>query len=188
MMHKSLILVSQSPRRRELMELLRTPYQTASPKKNETLNLELNIIDQIQELAKDKVLSVINEYPNSVLIGADTVIVLDGEILGKPQDEEDAFKMLKSLSNRTHEVITGVYMASGNHEMTFYSASKVTFYEMSDEEIQSYVDTKEPMGKSGSYSIQGGASLFLKHIDGDHNAIMGLNIGTIYQHLMNETW
>ena len=187
-MHKSLILVSQSPRRRELMELLRTPYKTASPKKKETLNLDLNIVDQIQELAKEKVLSVIHEHPESVLIGADTVIVLDDQILGKPQDETDAFNMLKKLSNRTHEVITGVYMASKNHNVMFYSSSKVTFYEMSDEDIQSYVDTREPMGKSGSYSIQGGASLFLKHIDGDHNAIMGLPIGTIYQHLMNETW
>lgn len=186
--NKDLVLVSQSPRRKELMELMGVPFTVCTSNTPETLDQSLSIQEQIEAIAVEKALSVQDQYPNAILISADTVIVLDDEVLGKPLDDEDAFKMLKRLSGRQHTVITSVYVHSSIKTVLFSSVSTVHFYPMSDQEIERYVMTKEPIGRSGSYSIMGGASIFVKSIQGDTNAIMGLPIAEVYQTLKNNEW
>lgn len=188
MISKNLVLVSQSPRRRELMALLRVPFKTASPVGDEILDASVSVYEQIECIARDKALSVLPDYKDSVLVGADTVIVFNGEILGKPKDEADAIRMLTLLSNQTHEVITGVCIATKDQQEVFSVKSKVKFYPLTEAEILDYVATKEPLDRAGAYSIQGGAALFIEHVDGDHFAIMGLPIGRVYQSLMKKEW
>src|SRR5699024_4258286 len=111
-----------------------------------------------------------------------------GEILGKPKDEADAIRMLTLLSNQTHEVITGVCIATKDQQEVFSVKSKVKFYPLTEADILDYVATKEPLDRAGAYSIQGGAALFIEHVDGDHFDIMGLPIGRVYQSLMKKEW
>lgn len=188
MITKNLVLVSQSPRRRELMSLLRVPFKTTHPIGDEVLNPDLSLEDQIIRVARDKARSVLSDFEDSVLVSADTIIECDGEILGKPHDEKDAIAMLSKLSGKPHRVITGVCLLSKDREESFAVTSEVTFYPISEKEILDYVATKEPFDRSGSYSIQGGASLFVEGVKGDHFAIMGLPIGRVYQSLMKTEW
>jgi septum formation protein len=126
-----------------------------------------------------------------LVIGADTVVSVDGEILGKPKDEEDAFRMLKLLQGRTHQVYTGVtliYDAQddenyGIGELTFNMCTEVTFYPMSDSEIREYISTGDPMDKAGAYGIQSGGARFVKEIRGDYNNVVGLPVSRLYQEL-----
>lgn len=177
------MLVSVSPQRIKLLKELGIDFETCSPLGEEVYLKDRSIQEQIESIAYHKAKSVSDLYPNHLLIGCDTVIVLDDQILGKPKDNEDAFKMLKSLSGRTHEVISSVCMMSADKTSVFSVITKVSLYDMSDKEIQSYVDTGEPMGKSGSYAIQGGMNLFVKEIEGDVNSVVGLPIARIYQEL-----
>lgn len=188
MISKNLVLVSQSPRRRELMALLRVPFKTASPLGDEVFDGNISVSEQIENIARDKAKSVLAQYEDSVLVSADTIIVYNGEIMGKPKDDKDAIEMLTKLSGVTHQVVTGVCILSKDREETFSVTSDVTFYPMTKQEILDYVATNEPMGRSGSYSIQGGAALFVERVNGDHFAIMGLPIGRVYQSLMKTDW
>lgn len=178
---KPLILASESLQRQKLLQLLRIEYVIASPLGEEVYQDDLSFSKQIEAIAKAKAQSLSATYSEGIIIGADTVIVIDHEILGKPKDADDAFKMLKRLSGRTHEVITGVCITSSLNTIVFSVITKVEFYPMSDDEISNYVSTGEPMGKSGSYSIQGGASLFVKSITGDVNSVIGLPITQVYR-------
>ena len=124
-----------------------------------------------------------------VVIGADTVVVSDGKILGKPSSKEEAIEMLQGLQGRAHEVYTGVTIMTRegkeNTKKTFHEKTKVVFYPMSDEEIRSYVNTKEPMDKAGAYGIQGKSAIFIKEINGDYNNVVGLPLARLYQELKN---
>lgn len=180
---KPLVLVSQSPQRSRLLSLMRVDFDVVSPIGDEIYHDHLSFKDQIELIAEQKAKSVRHLFHDSICIAADTVIIHNDTILGKPIDDQDAFEMLQSLSDTSHQVITGVCIASDTKTSVFSSIAEVSFHPMSDEEIRDYVNTGEPMGRSGSYSIQGGASLFVKSIKGDVNSVVGLPIAEVYQRL-----
>lgn len=167
------ILASGSPRRHELLRKIIPDFKIevsdATEELKSTTPIELAI-----ENALLKATAVAKKYPSDVVIGADTIVVLDGEILLKPTDENDARQMLRRLSDRDHEVITGLAMVEGERTAMAYEITKVYFGEMSDEEISRYVSTGEPLDKSGSYALQGGAAPYIRKIDGDWSNVVGL--------------
>ncbi|MCY8505710.1 Maf family protein [Bacillus atrophaeus] len=175
-MTKRLILASQSPRRKELLNLLQLPYSIIVSQVEEKLNRNLSPEENVQWLAKQKAEAVAKDYPDAVVIGADTIVCVDGECLGKPQDKEDAADMLRRLSGRNHVVLTAVSIQSHDHSETFYETTEVTFWPLSEEDIWTYIETKEPMDKAGAYGIQGKGALFVKKIDGDYYSVVGLPI------------
>lgn len=187
-MNKKLVLASQSPRRRELISLLGVPFAVVGPMCDEIYHPELSIDKQIESIAHDKARSVLADHEDNIVIGSDTVVVCDGEILGKPQDENDAKRMLRQLSGKTHAVITGVAILSSNHEEVYSVNTLVTFNEMSDDEIDSYIASREPMDKAGAYAIQGKGSLFIRNIEGDYYSVMGLPVSSIYKRLNENQW
>lgn len=180
---RELILASQSPRRAELLKYLDIPFSIVPSCADETINPNEPVIEEIKQLAYKKAVDVFNRNKEALVVGSDTVVVIDNEILGKPKNQEEAFSMLKKLSNRTHQVITGVCLISKEKTDLFASVSDVTFHELSDEEIIHYIETEQPFDKAGAYAIQGKAGLFIDRIDGDYYSIMGLPISLIYQHL-----
>ncbi|MFI3284358.1 MAG: Maf family protein [Erysipelotrichaceae bacterium] len=181
---KKLILASQSPRRRELMMMLNLPFLVVSSRIDETIDQTLDVEEEIKRVAKEKAEDIFALHPEAIVVGADTLVVLDNEVLGKPRTPENAFNMLKKLSGKTHRVITGVCIKSEKETTLFAHTSYVTFYDLTDEEITSYVDTREPLDKAGGYGIQGRAALFVKHIEGDYYSVMGLPISKVHQELL----
>ncbi|MCM2582909.1 Maf family nucleotide pyrophosphatase [Bacillus stercoris] len=175
-MTKPLILASQSPRRKELLDLLQLPYSIIVSEVEEKLNRNLSPEENVQWLAKQKAKAVADLHPHAIVIGADTMVCLDSECLGKPQDQEEAASMLRRLSGRSHSVITAVSIQAENQSETFYDKTEVAFWPLSEEEIWTYIETKEPMDKAGAYGIQGRGALFVKKIDGDYYSVMGLPI------------
>ena len=180
---RSLILASQSPRRAQLLEYLEIPFSICPADVDESIDESKPVKEEIKRLSFRKAEAVFNQHPESIVIGSDTVVVIDNKILGKPTDRNDAFNMLKMLSNRSHEVITGVCLISKEKTDIFASVSTVYFHELTDEEIWHYIDVDSPLDKAGAYAIQGKASLFIDRIDGDYYSIMGLPISLINQHL-----
>ena len=168
-----IVLASGSPRRHELLKKIVSNFKIevsdASEELRATTPIELAL-----ENALLKASAVAKKFPSDVVIGADTIVELDGKILLKPIDADDACKMLRRLSDREHRVITGVAIVQGDRSMTAHEITRVFFGEMSDEEIAAYVATGEPMDKSGSYALQGGAAPFIKKIDGDWSNVVGL--------------
>lgn len=169
-----LILASKSPRRIELLKLGGFSYEIIPAISEEKINPMLTPPETAVSLACQKAREVSQKYKNDTIIGADTIVVYDGEIMGKPVNKADAFRMLKKLSGNTHSVITGVCIIKGDKESSFYEETKVQFYSLSDEEISSYIETGEPMDKAGAYGIQEKGSLLVKKIDGDYFNVVGL--------------
>lgn len=176
-----IILASKSPRRRELMQLLPFEFDVLDSCSEEIIDPTLTPEQVAQSIAEQKAQAVFKQQEDAFVIGADTIVVLDKEILGKPCDESDAFSMLKKLSGRTHEVVTGVCLMMKDKTARFSAISKVTFYSLTDEEILSYVKTLEPMDKAGAYGIQGKAALFVEKIEGDYFNIVGLPVSLLYR-------
>lgn len=183
-----IILASKSPRRKELLEQIGLSFEVLVSDADENLDIDTpeEFVKELSRIKSKAVMDLMNGIDeNTLIIGADTIVVYDGKILGKPKDEEDAFSMLKMLSDNEHEVITGVTLLSkknGEIDMdTFYEKTKVFTYEMSDSEIKEYIATKEPMDKAGSYGIQGIGGKFIKKIEGDYNNVVGLPVSRIYQ-------
>ena len=172
-MNRPLILASQSPRRRELMEKLHLPFQVMAATVDETLDLSAGLQSAMEELAWRKADCIWRQHPEAIVIGADTVVVRDGEILGKPHDEKEAVRMLKSLSGRIHQVMTGVCVLSSERKECFCDVSEVEFYPLREDQIRRYVATGEPMDKAGAYGIQGEGFFLVKRINGDFYSIMG---------------
>lgn len=168
-----LILASGSPRRHELLKKIvpnfKIEVSDATEELQSTTPIELAI-----ENALLKASAVAKKFPSDIVLGADTIVVLDGEILLKPVDEDDARKMLRRLADKEHQVITGLALVEGDRKLMAYEITKVYFGEMTDKEIANYVATGEPMDKSGSYALQGGAAPFIKKIDGDWSNVVGL--------------
>lgn len=186
---KKIILASASPRRRELLEQGGIPF-TVIPSQAEENITTTNPVLAVEELSYLKCSDVYEKsVEDVVVIGADTVVVSDGKILGKPSSKEEAIEMLQGLQGRAHEVYTGVTImireGKENTKKTFHEKTKVVFYPMSDEEIRSYVNTKEPMDKAGAYGIQGKSAIFIKEINGDYNNVVGLPLARLYQELKN---
>lgn len=186
---KNIILASASPRRRELLEQGGIPF-TVNPSQAEEHITTENPGQAVEELSYLKCNDIYQKSTGDVVvIGADTVVAVNGEILGKPVSKEDAVKMLQRLQGREHEVYTGVTImvreGKVNREKIFHEKTKVTFYSMTLEEIQRYVDTGEPMDKAGAYGIQGKSAVFIREICGDYNNVVGLPLARLYQELKN---
>ncbi|MEH6942792.1 Maf family protein [Bacillus sp. JJ722] len=180
---KTLILASASPRRHELLSILEIPFKTFSADIDETIPLNIAPEEAVQMLAFKKAQAAINTHPNSIIIGCDTIVVRNDNILGKPTDREDAFRMLSQLSNHIHSVYTGVSIISEDASVSFYEKTVVTFWELSEQDIEAYIDSGEPFDKAGSYGIQGKAALFVKKIHGDYYNVVGLPISRLAREL-----
>lgn len=176
-----LILASQSPRRKELLSQLVSDFMVLPADIDESVAEGISPEAYVQEMARQKAQHILNQYPEAVVIGCDTVVALDNQILGKPVDEEDAVQMLLSYSGRTHDVLTGLTILSKDRTITRLAQAAVSFYPMREEQVRAYVATGEPMDKSGSYGIQGGAAKFIKEVKGDFYAIVGFPIGLVNQ-------
>ena len=179
------ILASASPRRRELMEMLRvSPLEIRPAKGEEHPASGLNGEETAAALSRQKCAEVAAAAdPADVVIAADTVVWLDDTIFGKPHDHDDAVRMLSTLSGRTHTVYTGVTIARDGEMLTEVEASDVRFRKLTPEEIEAYVATGEPMDKAGAYGAQGYAALFVEGIDGDFFNVMGLPLCRLGQML-----
>ena len=169
-----LVLASGSPRRRELMLEMGLTFTVKCADVDEDLPLGIAPCDAVTMLSDRKCRAVLPSTAGCAVIAADTVVALDGEILGKPKDAADAHRMLAALSGRTHEVFTGVAVGYGDIVTVRAARTAVTFRPMSDEEISAYIATGEPMDKAGAYGIQGGAGRFVAATDGDIDNVIGL--------------
>jgi septum formation protein len=173
-----IILASQSPRRQQLLNAAGYEFQVVGPTVDETMNPSLPLDDRIQEVAMRKALNVKQRYPNAKIIAADTVVVCQDEILGKPQDEAQAKDMLLQLSGQTHEVKTAVVILKDD-PISFVDTSVVTFRTLTKDEIEQYIQSNEWVDKAGAYGIQGLASKFVSTLDGSFENVMGLPIEKI---------
>ncbi len=192
MLHKPLVLASQSPRRQEILTAAGLTF-SVHPAQGEYAPEELTPYDRVCALARSKAEQIAPLYPNSLILGSDTMVVLDGVALGKPKDEEDAVNMLLSLQGRTHQVMTGVWIIETNgagytvKSDGFTDVTSVDFYGFSRCDAEEYVATKEPMDKAGSYGIQGLGMRFVKGIRGDYFTVMGLPGGPLLRFLSDFT-
>ncbi|HIY17887.1 MAG TPA: septum formation inhibitor Maf [Candidatus Blautia avistercoris] len=180
-----ILLASASPRRKEILQKAGVRFSVSVSQEEETITKSAPD-EVVEELAGKKAYAVLkqNQEEGILVIGADTVVSLDGEILGKPKDEEEAVSVLMRLQGRTHEVYTGVAvlrMENGEiKEHVFSECTKVEFYPVSRKEIEDYVATREPMDKAGSYGIQGAFSAYVKGIRGDYYNVVGLPVGRLF--------
>ncbi len=179
------ILASNSPRRKKLLEDAGVTFKIVSLNVDETVNEKMKPDKLVMVLAKRKAQAVLDIQPDDIIIAADTVVVKDGEVLGKPKDEADAYRMLKLLDNDKHEVYTGVCILSKEKEVLFYTMSEVWMKNYNDLQIYDYIKTGEPMDKAGSYAIQGLGEQFVDHYNGDFFTIVGLPLKTLLQELKN---
>ncbi len=170
-----LILASQSPRRKELLGLLGMPFEIQVSQADETMDPAADPAQQVALVSRRKALATKADSMD-VVIAADTIVVCDGKILGKPRDREDACRMLKMLSGRSHQVMTGVTVLQGSRAESCTEITQVYFRPLSDSEINRYVDSGDPMDKAGAYGIQGGAALFAEKLVGDYYNVMGLPV------------
>ncbi|MEH7523887.1 Maf family protein [Bacillus sp. JJ1503] len=182
---KNLILASSSPRRKELLENLHLTFEVSSSDVDESFDPALTPGEVVMELSNRKAKAVSLQNRESFVIGADTVVVLEGAVLGKPKDRTEAYTMLKSLSGKTHSVYTGVSIIAPEKEKNFYLKTDVVFWELSDEEINAYIDTSEPFDKAGAYGIQGFGSVLVKEINGDYFSVVGLPVSRTVRELRN---
>lgn len=177
---ENIILASASPRRRELLKLICEDFKSVSPDVDETVPAQVEILERPQFLAVKKAMHVCGELSEkAVVIGCDTGVFIDDEMLGKPKDEEEAFSMLKRLQGKDHLVVTGCCITDGTHKREFSVTSRVFFYPLSDEDIRDYIATGEPMDKAGAYGIQGKGSLLIEKIQGDYFNIVGLPLSAL---------
>lgn len=180
---KHIILASASPRRKEILELADLKFDVM-PSDAQEITTKTAPNEVVMELASLKAKDIYKKSEKqSMIVGADTVVAYQGQILGKPTDEADAKRMLTMLSGQTHEVYTGVCVIEDGKTKTFYEEAKVTFYEISDEQIDHYIKTGEPMDKAGSYGIQGKAAVFIKGIEGDYYNVVGFPIARFLQEI-----
>lgn len=178
-----IILASASPRRKELMELAGYDFEVICADIVEVVPEEAMPQEVVMSLALQKAQAVAAEHKEAVVIGSDTVVALDGKILGKPHSEQEACEMLRSLSGRTHKVFTGVAIVCGGKVKNFFDETDVEFYSLGDDEIKKYVATGEPTDKAGAYGIQGKGSVLVKRIHGDFFSVMGLPIAKLYREM-----
>lgn len=187
-LHKPLILASQSPRRQEILSLAGFEFSVC-PADDEWAPEGLAPFDRVRELARSKAAQVAQYHPNSIVLGSDTMVVLEEKALGKPRDEQHAVEMLMSLQGRSHQVMTGVWIIetdeAGNAVKGdgFTDVTNVDFWAFSEDEAREYVATKEPMDKAGAYGIQGKGMRLVKRICGDFFTVMGLPGGRLIRFL-----
>ena len=170
-----LILASASPRRQELLKLFGVPFTVRVADIDETMDLTRPAFEEVARVSRMKALAIPREAED-VVIAADTIVVCQGRVLGKPRDEADAVATLNLLSGRDHQVMTGCTVLCGDRCESFTEVTDLHFRELSDREIRRYVASGEPMDKAGSYGIQGGAALFCTRMVGDYYNVMGLPV------------
>ena len=175
-----LILASASPRRHELLTAAGLPHTVLTADTDESLPNGILPHEAVEMLSLKKARAVLPLAPDgAIILAADTVVALDGAILGKPKDEADAKRMLESLSGREHHVYTGVTLLCGDHAVTAHAKTAVHMRKIAEEEISAYIATGEPMDKAGAYGIQGRASLFVTGIEGDYANVVGLPLSLV---------
>ena len=177
-----LVLASASPRRAEILLQAGIPFTVRTAPVDETPASGEQPEDYVRRVAEMKVLAV-NHAADETVLGADTTVVIDGEMLGKPADDSDARRMLALLSGRRHQVLTGVSIRRGPSLIRDFAATSVWFAPMTEAEIEGYVASGEPRDKAGAYAIQGLASKFIDRIDGDYFNVVGLPIALVYRYL-----
>jgi septum formation protein len=179
----ALILASASPRRAELLRNAGIAFTVEPAHVPEEPRPGEPPLKYAQRLARDKARAVFARYPDRVVLGADTVVVVDEHLLEKPCDEQDAARMLRLLSGRKHRVITGVCLVGSGHEETEAEVTEVRFSVLSEQEIADYIATHEPMDKAGAYAIQGRASRWIERIEGCYFNVVGLPVPLVYRML-----
>lgn len=177
------ILASASPRRKELLKYILPEFECIPADIEEVFPENLSVFDAPEYLAKIKAESLSRKYPDRIIIGSDTAVIINQTMLGKPKDRFDAEKMLKMLSGKTHAVVTGCAIIYGNKKYTFSEKTDVEFYELTDEEISDYISSGEPMDKAGAYGIQELGSRLVKKINGDFFTVMGLPVASLHRKL-----
>lgn len=182
-MFQKIILASGSPRRREIFKKLGINFQYVTSNIEEKFDESLSVCEQVVKLATMKAYKVANIYDEAFIVGADTVVYLENKIIGKPKDIVDAKNILKFLSGKMHEVITGVAIVNKREKLIerFYEKTEVYFRKLNDALIDWYIDTDEPMDKAGAYGIQGAGSLLVEKIYGDYDNVVGLPVGKLLE-------
>jgi len=181
-LREKLVLASGSPRRAEILERAGWPYEIIVAGIDETVLENEDPAAYVQRLARSKAEAVANRLEEGLVLGADTTVVVANHILGQPADDDDARRMLRLLNAKWHDVLTGVAVVRvGGETRVGYQTTRVRFAEMSEQEIDWYIATREPLGKAGAYGIQGKAALFIEEIEGDYFNIMGLPIRLVYE-------
>lgn len=173
---KRFILASASPRRKEILANAGFSFEIIVSDADENTTEDLSPEKTVEELAKRKAMAVLKDNEDAVVFGCDTVVAIDGKILGKPTDDEDAFNMLSMLSGEIHTVSTGVCVCSKDKTEVFSNTTEVEFYPLSEETIRSYIASGECSDKAGSYGIQGLGNVLVKEIKGDYFSVMGLPV------------
>ena len=182
-----LVLASSSPRRRELLAELGVEFEVEAAEIDESAMVGEHPITYTQRLAHHKALAVFKRREASadlIVLGADTIVVLDEHLLGKPANVADAARMLRLLSGRTHQVMTGIALMVPGNTVTAVETTNVTFRILSEAEIAEYIATGEPMDKAGAYAIQGLGGAFVEKVDGDYSNVVGLPLGLLGKKLM----
>lgn len=175
-----IILASKSPRRKEILEVMGVDFEIDVADVDESVSDELSPVEAVCEISKRKAKKIAERHADDeIVISADTVVVIDGRIIGKPKDKQDAFNILKSLSGRTHEVYTGFTVCGKGVLKTDFEVTKVHFKNLCDEDIKRYIETGEPMDKAGAYGIQQKGNLFVEYIHGDYYNVVGFPISKI---------
>jgi septum formation protein len=183
---KKLVLASQSPRRREILSKLRIPFEVKVPDFIEEGQSHLSPREEVLFLAREKARSLSRSFPDALILGADTLVVLGEKKMGKPRDDREAFQMLEQLSGKTHQVFTGLALLDSNsdHFQTFVGVTSVTFHPLDVEKIQKYIMTGEPKDKAGAYGIQGKGETLVKKIQGDYLNVVGLPLDPLKKLLL----
>ena len=180
---KKLILASASPRRREIMEKLNLEFEVIVSDSEETMDPNLSIEERVMSVARMKALNVYKNNPGCVVVGSDTIVEVDGRILGKPHNKMEAEEMISLISGRRHRVVTALAIISSEGEYLDYDAAEVHFDEIRPEAIKRYVETPEPYDKAGAYAIQGWASVYISRIEGSFYTVMGLPLHLVFRQL-----
>ncbi|MEZ4701692.1 MAG: Maf family protein [Rhodothermales bacterium] len=177
------VLASTSPRRKHLLEQLGLAFERCAPEVDESFDPALAPPAIVEDLAGRKADAVAHRFPDALVLSADTIVVLDGDVLNKPASSEEAASMLRRLSGRTHEVYTGIALAQAatSRRVTAHEATRVTFAPLNDREIAAYVATGSPLDKAGAYGIQDDrGALFVARIEGDYYNVVGLPLHRVY--------
>ena len=178
-----IILASKSPRRRQLLSMMGLDFIVQTADIDETMDKSQTPAHEVAAVSARKAAKIAAMHPDDVIVSADTIVVIDGKILGKPKDEQDAARMLRMLSGRTHTVYTGLTVHADGESKTQVVGTDVTFRELTDAEIAAYIKTKEPMDKAGAYGIQEKGAMFVKRINGDFYNVVGLPVARLAREL-----
>lgn len=190
---KKIILASGSPRRRELLSQIGIDFDVITSNADEIITMTQpdDIVCELSHIKAEAVCRMLKDneseenIDDKIIIGADTIVYCNGEVLGKPKDEQDAHRMLKELSGGVHQVYTGVTFIHNGNVTCFSEKTDVSVYNMSEEEINRYIKTGEPMDKAGAYGIQGAFAAYVKGINGDYNNVVGLPVSRLYHELLD---